>query len=450
MRGGVLSLCLAGATALADVGVSAEGSVALPVSQPQAAYFGLGGGGLVGVQFGLATFLDVLVHAGGYGLAGRPASPTGSGASAFIGGAGVRLHLPWDRRLVPYLDLEAHYVNTGGLSRLGLSGGLGLGISLFADGSFLFGPAVRVVEVFKLVDEPGFANHDATVLAFGAAALVRFGAAAPVDADADGVVGALDACPTEAGPPPTGCPASDRDGDAIPDHVDACPEEAGLARLGGCPDPDPDRDNVLGPADRCPNAPEDRDGFEDGDGCPDPDNDADGVLDTNDKCPLLAGSPATDGCPDGDGDGVHDQLDQCPNVAGPAATRGCPVYRQVVVTESRLEIGQKIFFAFGKANILPKSFQLMDEVTKALTDHARLCVRIEGHTDAVGGGAKNKRLSQDRAASVMDYLVQRGIAAKRLKAEGYGPEQPLESNATPEGRERNRRVEFVIIPCEGS
>lgn len=435
MRAAALWMWLVAASALADVGLSLEGSAAVPVSQPQATYFGFGGGGLVGVHLGVARIFDVLVQGGGYGLSGRPASPTGTGAAAFLGGVGARLHLPWDFRLAPWLEVGVQYVNTGGLSRLGLTGAGGLGIGLFADGSLLVGPSVRVVQVFKLVDEAGYASHDATVLAFGVTALVRLGGGdAPADPDGDGVTGEADACPTQAGPAPTGCPPKDTDQDQVVDAADACPTEPGLPAFGGCPDPDRDRDTVLDPADRCPAAAEDRDGFEDGDGCPDPDNDADGVADASDGCPLVAGPPASGGCPDADGDGVNDQVDQCPKVAGPAASRGCPVYRQVVVTESRLEIRQKIFFAFGKADILPKSFQLMDEVTQALTDHTRLCVRVEGHTDSVGSAAKNKQLSKDRAKAVMDYLVKHGIEAVRLSAEGYGPEQPLESNATPDGR----------------
>jgi outer membrane protein OmpA-like peptidoglycan-associated protein len=74
-------------------------------------------------------------------------------------------------------------------------------------------------------------------------------------------------------------------------------------------------------------------------------------------------------------------------------------------------------------------------------------VSIEGHTDAVGTVEKNMTLSQGRANAVRDYLVGHGVPRANLTAKGYGPTLPLASNANDEGRERNRRVEFVITPC---
>src|SRR5439155_6289448 len=79
---------------------------------------------------------------------------------------------------------------------------------------------------------------------------------------------------------------------------------------------DTDGDGILDKDDKCPNEPEDKDGFQDQDGCPDPDNDNDGVLDVNDKCPLIAGPAANHGCPeeapkDRDGDGIPDPSDRC-------------------------------------------------------------------------------------------------------------------------------------------
>ncbi|MBN2359161.1 MAG: OmpA family protein [Deltaproteobacteria bacterium] len=89
---------------------------------------------------------------------------------------------------------------------------------------------------------------------------------------------------------------------------------------------DRDGDGIEDGDDRCPDEPEDRDGFEDGDGCPDPDNDGDGVLDAKDRCPVLAGVPEEQGCPAGDrdGDGVADRDDACPEEPGPVALQGCP------------------------------------------------------------------------------------------------------------------------------
>ena len=80
----------------------------------------------------------------------------------------------------------------------------------------------------------------------------------------------------------------------------------------------------------------------------------------------------------------------------------------------------------------------------ALKSRPSMQVRIEGHTDIRGGRAYNLRLSQSRADSVKAYLVGKGISSDRMDAKGYGPDQPIENNKTAAGRERNRRVEFMI------
>ena len=118
----------------------------------------------------------------------------------------------------------------------------------------------------------------------------------------------------------------DRDGDGIKDDVDKCPDEPedfdGFEDEDGCPDPDNDSDGILDVDDKCPNEPEDKDGFEDEDGCPDGDKndrDGDGILDDVDKCPDepedIDGFEDEDGCPDPDNDkdGILDVDDLCPN-----------------------------------------------------------------------------------------------------------------------------------------
>ncbi len=117
----------------------------------------------------------------------------------------------------------------------------------------------------------------------------------------------------------------DRDKDGVPDALDKCPDvpedKDGFEDKDGCPEPDNDGDTILDREDKCPNQKEDFDDFEDADGCPDPDNDKDGILDINDACPndKEDGLPPrfADGCPrsktDADGDGVMDDKDKCPN-----------------------------------------------------------------------------------------------------------------------------------------
>jgi outer membrane protein OmpA-like peptidoglycan-associated protein len=221
------------------------------------------------------------------------------------------------------------------------------------------------------------------------------------------------------------------------------------------PKPDPladrDGDGITDVRDRCPDEPEDKDGFEDDDGCPDLDNDKDGIPDAKDKCPNepedFDAFEDEDGCPDldNDKDGIPDGSDKCPNEPGPASNDGCPLkFEFINVTQEKIELKQAIFFQTAKAVILSKSYGLLGEVTVALNARPSMQVRIEGHTDSRGGRAYNLRLSQARAASVKAYLVGRGISSDRMEAKGYGPDQPIDNNKTAAGRERNRRVEFMI------
>lgn len=118
--------------------------------------------------------------------------------------------------------------------------------------------------------------------------------------------------------------AEDSDHDGIPDKEDSCPNEPedkdGFQDGDGCPDIDNDQDGIPDALDKCPNQPEDKDGFQDEDGCPDPDNDKDGIPDLQDKCPNepedMDGFEDYDGCPDldNDKDGVPDAVDKCPNL----------------------------------------------------------------------------------------------------------------------------------------
>lgn len=239
----------------------------------------------------------------------------------------------------------------------------------------------------------------------------------------------------------------DQDGDGIPDRVDQCLALAedldGFQDEDGCPDPDNDGDGVPDLRDDCP--------LEAGTaafrGCPPKDSDGDGLNDDVDACPNEPGSLVNRGCPyqDRDGDGVEDASDQCPDVAGDPGNHGCP-YQRIQVTETQIELKEKVFFKTGKAEILPVSFPLLEEIAQALRDHPAIRVRIEGHTDSVGSDRANLRLSQARAESVRRFLISRGVEATRLVAVGRGEEVPLDDNSTEAGRAINRRVEFHILP----
>lgn len=119
---------------------------------------------------------------------------------------------------------------------------------------------------------------------------------------------------------------------------------------------------------------------------------------------------------------------------------------RVVLTESSIQIKEKVQFKLGSAELLPESFPLLDEVAQVLIDNPQIeRVQVEGHTDSTGSAAINKKLSRERAESVRAYLISKGIDARRLIAKGFGPDRPIADNSTPEGQEANRRVEFNIL-----
>ena len=189
----------------------------------------------------------------------------------------------------------------------------------------------------------------------------------------------------------------------------------------GCPVLDRDGDGIPDDKDKCPNEPEDKDGFQDDDGCPDLDN---------------------------DNDGVPDDRDECPNVPGPAENKGCPrQYSMVTVTKDKIEIKKQIKFATGSAKIVgAESEKILDEVAQAMNDNAQIKkIRVEGHTDSVGDDAMNLKLSQNRANSVMSALIKRKVDPARMEAVGFGETRPIASNATAAGKAENRRTEFNIV-----
>jgi outer membrane protein OmpA-like peptidoglycan-associated protein len=286
------------------------------------------------------------------------------------------------------------------------------------------------------------------------------------DQDADGIADQEDECPFIAGLPQfKGCP--DRDGDSIPDKDDLCPDQAGPIFYGGCPDTD--RDSIIDKEDLCPDVPglkqfkgcpdRDGDGTEDkmdacpdepgpayNKGCPNKDRDGDGVLDEADACPTVPGLPENKGCPlaDTDGDGVTDNLDKCPTVPGVPENNGCPP-----LAKEEQEILRTAFenleFETGKAIIKASSFDELNELAKLLIRKTDWTLIISGHTDNVGKPASNLLLSKNRAVAVQKYLNSQGVELKRLKPEWFGQTRPAATNTTPEGRQKNRRVEMTIV-----
>jgi outer membrane protein OmpA-like peptidoglycan-associated protein len=253
------------------------------------------------------------------------------------------------------------------------------------------------------------------------------------DRDGDTIADVDDSCPDEPEDidgfeDSDGCPDPDNDADGIADFDDACPQQPGELDRNGCPFVDDDGDGIDAAVDQCPDVPEDPDGFEDSDGCPDPDNDRDGILDVDDSCPdepeSINGVDDEDGCPD----------------EGESA---------VQLTGNRIVILEKVFFDTNRAVIKPQSNRVLEQVAAVMKANPEIrLLRVEGHTDSRGSDDANLELSQRRAVAVKEFLVDRGVAAERLSARGYGESHPIADNDTRAGRAENRRVEFHIIERE--
>lgn len=183
----------------------------------------------------------------------------------------------------------------------------------------------------------------------------------------------------------------DRDGDGFPDELDACPD-----------------------------APEDRDGFQDADGCPEDDNDQDGIPDAQDRCPR---APETF-------NGISDE-DGCPD--------------KIVVEETLITTFEPVYFKTNSEEIEERSHPMLKEIARVLEINPDMRIRVEGHSDSTGDDDYNLDLSQRRADSVRLFLLENGAARGQVTAVGHGERRPIASNATPEGRAKNRRVEFHIL-----
>ena len=275
-----------------------------------------------------------------------------------------------------------------------------------------------------------------------------------LDTDGDGVEDYKDQCPdtpeeARGQVDSLGCPI-DSDSDGVADYLDECPdtpaEAIGKVNANGCPK-DSDGDGVPDYLDECPDTPEAAWSTVDEKGCP-KDSDGDGVPDYLDECPdtpiTAIGFVDEKGCElDSDEDGVPDYKDACPNVHGVKANKGCPeVKREIKMLLQKAMQG--IEFESGKATIKATSYALLDQIAQTFIENEDYIIEVQGHTDTTGKAADNKKLSQARAEAVMMYLVKKGVSSTRMTAVGYGQEKPIADNKTKAGRQKNRRVEFVI------
>ncbi|MEZ4229095.1 MAG: OmpA family protein [Polyangiaceae bacterium] len=402
---------------------------------------GLGATGLLGAELGVVSFLGVEFQLGTIYLSeGDPPEdstlePLGA-SSATLVGLGVRLH-PFGARGVEtvspgglWFALHGEAAFTGGVARPAADAQLGYDFSAVS-GRVGVGPVFGYTHVFQPDDE--LRPSDARVPFVGLHLELVFGDApkGPGDRDRDGILDPRDKCPDD---------PEDKD-----DFED----------WDGCPEPDNDRDGVLDGADNCPLIPEDQDGFQDTDGCPDTDNDKDGILDVKDECPDEPEDKDDfedeDGCPDldNDQDGIADNEDLCPNEPetknGYADHDGCPDSEQIRVVGDRIVLDDRVHFRTNSHIIRVVSYPLLERLAKLILEHPEYShIEVQGHTDARGSDAFNKRLSQDRANSVMEFLVKHGVAKERMNAIGFGSERPLVDKRSEHAWFMNRRVEFKV------
>jgi len=301
------------------------------------------------------------------------------------------------------------------------------------------------------------------------------GCPAAGDADKDGIPDDRDQCaatPLGARVDANGC-EFDADGDGVTDVNDRCPSTPAGARVdaSGC-ESDLDADGIPDSRDRCADTPAGT--AVDDQGCERAqDRDRDGVPDTVDRCLDTPAGVAVDaeGCTrmtDADNDGVADNLDRCPGTSFGAAVdaMGCAIDPAAgagaaggagngtaaagagaasgvqAVAQGDIVVLKGVNFASGSATLLPESMQVLDSIAGDLLDNPDLAIEVSGHTDNTGSAATNRRLSKQRAEAVRAYLIGKGIAASRLTAVGYGPDRPIASNKTEDGRAANRRVEL--------
>lgn len=234
--------------------------------------------------------------------------------------------------------------------------------------------------------------------------------------------------------------AMDDDRDGVINSSDRCPKTARGVKVdnSGC-EPDGDRDGVVDGKDLCLNTAH---GVSvDISGCA-VDRDKDGIPDGVDKC--LGSEPFvrvdSTGCAlDRDKDGMLDSHDKCPD-SEPFArvdSTGCAM-AQVIILKG-------VLFETGSARLKDESKEVLDGVAMTLKRYPKMKVEVAGYTDSQGSKRVNEQLSERRARSVVSYLIAMGVNAENMVARGYGPADPVATNATAAGRAANRRVELHIL-----
>jgi OOP family OmpA-OmpF porin len=241
------------------------------------------------------------------------------------------------------------------------------------------------------------------------------------DSDQDGVVDEDDACPdTPRGVQvdARGCPV-DSDGDGVPDYQDTCADTPSGATV-------------------------------DSAGCP-MDSDGDGVFDGLDRCPDTPGGAEVDerGCAlDSDGDGVPDGIDRCPDTprGDEVDSFGCTIEEPEPEPEPRTFTFEDINFEFDSAMLTDQGEENLMAIGDTLVTIEGADIILEGHTDSIGPEEYNMTLSQRRAESVQEFLVDNftELSTGMFTILDMGESQPIADNDTREGRAMNRRVEIIV------
>lgn len=362
------------------------------------------GGGQIGLGAAISEHWNLEIYAHGASLGGF--------AEQNHFGAGVDLQWLVNRpgRLTPYLFAGIGFLEVEPEDAPDESGGMysaGAGILLDIFGSSDL--ALRAEYRYRRDDALAGTLSDNL---FSLGLQIPFGSTEPVvvDSDRDSVEDGRDRCPgTPFGTPVDEYGCADSDGDGVTDLDDQCPGTRTGARV-------------------------DRYGCE-------LDSDGDGVPDGRDQCPgTVRGARVDDnGCElDTDGDGVVDRLDKCPGTS-----RGVQV--DVAGCEIKEEIRLPgVTFETNSDRLLPGAEQVLIDAAATLRKNPSISVEVAGHTDSDGTEAYNANLSERRAMTVRNFLIDEGVAADRMTARGYGELQPVAPNNTAEGKAQNRRVVLRI------
>jgi OOP family OmpA-OmpF porin len=149
--------------------------------------------------------------------------------------------------------------------------------------------------------------------------------------------------------------------------------------------------------------------------------------------PVVAAVPV-----DSDGDGVTDNMDKCPDSPSdkPVDADGCTIVSVVL---------ENVQFESNSSELAAGSDEPLNKAVDAMNKYDTIRIEIQAYTDSMGEASYNQYLSEQRANSVRDYMISKGIAADRMVAKGYGESKPIADNSTRDGRAKNRRVELKII-----